>query len=62
MKPKVKGIILVLLGIAGLLLVCTIDIIMKKPVNDITGPKSLLGFIISGVLIVAGVKVLAKKK
>lgn len=62
MKPKVKGIVLVLLGIAGIILVCNIDIIMKKPVNDITGPKSLLGFIISAILIVAGLRLLAKKK
>lgn len=62
MKPKTKGIVLILLGIAGIILVCNIDVIMKKPVNDITGPKSLVGFVISAILIIAGIKLLAKKK
>lgn len=61
MKPKVKGAVLILLGITGIIFGCTFDIIMKKPMNDITGPKSIAGFVISGILIVWGIRLLAKK-
>ncbi len=61
MKPKVKGAVLVLLGIAGVIFGCTLDIIMKKPVNDISGPKSIMGFIICGILIIWGIRLLTKK-
>jgi len=61
MKSK-KSIILIILGIIGALLVSTYDIIMQKPVNDITGPKSIAGFIISGIFIISGVMLIIKKQ
>ena len=61
MKPKIKGAVLVLLGIAGVIFVSTFDIIMKKPVNNVCGPKSIAGFIISGIFILTGIRLLTKK-
>lgn len=58
---KTKAMVLIVLGILGIIFVATFDIITAKPVNDITGPKSIAGFIISGVLIAAGVYFLLKK-
>jgi len=57
---KVKGILLIVLGILGAIFVCTFDIIVGKPVNDITGPKSISALIISGLFIVAGIRLLLK--
>jgi hypothetical protein len=58
---KVKGIILIVLGILGGIFVCTFDIMVGKPVNDITGPKSISVLVICGVLIIAGIRLLFKK-
>ncbi|MBM3252912.1 MAG: hypothetical protein FJZ16_01505 [Candidatus Omnitrophica bacterium] len=52
---KIKGIILIVLGILGVIFVCTIDIIMGKPVNDISGPKSIAGLIVSGLFVIIGI-------
>ena len=59
---KKKGIMLVLLGIAGIIFVCAFDSIMKKPVNDISGPKSITALIICAVSIAAGVYLLLRKQ
>lgn len=53
---KKKGVFLIILGILGIIFVCTYDILVGKPVNDFTGPKSYLGFAISGALILVGVR------
>ncbi len=53
---KAKGIILVLLGVLGVIFVCTFDIITGKPVNDITGPKSISVLIICGIFIILGIR------
>jgi len=53
---KKKGIILVVLGILGAIFVSTFDIIAGKPVNDISGPKSITALIICGILILMGIR------
>ena len=57
---KAKGIILILLGVLGAIFVCTFDIIVGKPVNDITGPTSISALIICGLFIIAGICSLLK--
>ncbi len=52
---KIKGIILIILGVLSTVFICTIDKIMGKPVNDITGPKSIAGLIVSGLFIIIGI-------
>jgi hypothetical protein len=56
MKVKTKGIALIVLGILGAIFVCTFDIIVGKPVNDISGPKSIFALIVCGILIIAGIR------
>ncbi len=58
---KTKSIILLLFGIGGIAFVCTFDIIVGKPTNDITGPKSITGLIISSIFILIGLVSLIKK-
>ncbi len=58
---KVKAIALILIGVLGGTLVCTFDKIAGKPVNDITGPKSIIALIICGLLIILGIYLLLKK-
>jgi len=58
---KTKGIILIVLGILGSIFVCVFDIIMGKPVNDITGPKSISALVLCGLLIIIGFYFLFKK-
>lgn len=58
---KIKGTILILLGVLGAIFVCTFDIIAGKPVNDITGPKSIPVLIICGFLIILGIRFLLIK-
>ncbi|MBU0549510.1 MAG: hypothetical protein KKH80_02235 [Candidatus Omnitrophica bacterium] len=58
---KRKGVILIVLGILGIIFVSIFDIIMGKPVNDITGPSSILALIICGLLIIIGITYLKKK-
>jgi len=57
---KVKGIILVLLGLLGGIFVLIFDIIMGKPVNDITGPKSISALIFCGILMILGIRFVLK--
>jgi hypothetical protein len=59
---KAKGIILIALGILGAIFVCTFDIIVGKPVNDIGGPKSIAALIFCGILIILGIRFIFKKK
>ena len=61
MKVKIQGAILLLLGIVGAIFVFTYDILAGKPVNDISGPKSIAVLIICAVLIVMGVRFLLKR-
>ena len=57
---KTKGIILIVLGVLGGIFVCTYDIIAGKPVNDITGPKSIPALVISGLFVITGIRFLLK--
>ena len=57
---KKKGIVLIVLGILGAIFVYTFDIIMGKPVNDISGPKSISALIFCGILIIVGVRFILK--
>ncbi|MBU1006342.1 MAG: hypothetical protein KKH08_01950 [Candidatus Omnitrophica bacterium] len=58
---KNKGKNLVALGVLGVIGILLFDIILKKPVYNISGPKSITGFIICGILIIAGLIFLKKK-
>lgn len=58
---KIKGLILILVGVLGAIFVCTFDIIMKKPVNDITGPISISALVICALFIITGIKFIFKK-
>ncbi|MFC1667488.1 hypothetical protein ACFL0P_06495 [Candidatus Omnitrophota bacterium] len=58
---KKKSIILIVLGVLGALFVYTFDTISGKPVNDITGPKSILAFVVCGLFIIGGIRFLLKK-
>jgi hypothetical protein len=58
---KAKGFILIALGVLGAVFVCTFDILAGKPVNDITGPKSIIALIFCGILMIIGVRLLLKK-
>jgi hypothetical protein len=57
---KIKSIALILLGIAG----ATGVLIYKSHRDTLTliGPKSGLAFILCGILIIIGIKLLEKKK
>jgi len=57
---KNKGIVLIALGILGAIFVCTFDIIMGKPVNDVSGPKSIAALIICAVLLIMGIRFISK--
>ena len=58
---KIKGVILIVLGILGAIFVCTYDILAGKAINDISGPKSIFGLISCGIIIVLGIITLKKK-
>ena len=57
---KAKGIIFIVLGILGIIFIGTYDIIAGKPVNDITGPKSITALIIFAIIILLGIRSLIK--
>lgn len=60
---RVKGLVLILLGVLGAAFVSTFDIIMRKPVNDITGPKSISALVVCALLVITGAYLaLAKQK
>ena len=57
---KTKGLILIILGVVGAIFTSTFDIIAGKTKNYI-GPKSIIAFIICGLLIIQGIISLLKK-
>lgn len=59
---KEVGKVLILLGILGIVFVCSWDIILRKPVNDITGPRSIAGLAISVIVIILGIISFKKQK
>lgn len=58
---KAKGALLCILGILGVVFVYMYDIVLGKPINDITGPKSIVAFSLCGISIVKGFQFLRKK-
>lgn len=58
---KTKGAILIALGVLGGIFVCTFDIIMGKPVNDITGPLSISALVVCALFIIIGIRALPRK-
>ncbi len=57
-----KGILLVLFGVIGAVFVCTFDIITQKPVNDITGPKSISALVVCTISLAIGIYFLVKSR
>ncbi|MFH0838703.1 MAG: hypothetical protein V1893_00760 [Candidatus Omnitrophota bacterium] len=57
---RLKAILLIALGILGGIFISVFDIIMGKPVNDITGPKSISALIVCGFFIIDGMYMLMK--
>ncbi|MCM8771290.1 MAG: hypothetical protein NC936_05440 [Candidatus Omnitrophica bacterium] len=55
-----KGVILMAIGLLGTLFVLSYDKLAGKPVNDITGPKSITALVICGILILTGIIFLKK--
>lgn len=58
---KRKGIISVLVGVLGVIFILTFDMMMGKPVTDISGPRSIFALIICGFFIIAGLRLLLRK-
>jgi putative Ca2+/H+ antiporter (TMEM165/GDT1 family) len=58
---KAKGMGLIIIGVLGAIFICTFDIMVGKSVNDITGPKSILGLVVSIIFIIVGIHFLFKK-
>ena len=58
---KIKGVILIVLGILGAIFISIYDIITGKSVNDLSGPKSIFGLISCGIIVVLGIISLARK-
>lgn len=61
-SKKTIGNALIVLGALGIIFVCSWDIIARKAVNDITGPKSIAALIVSVILIIIGILSLKKQK
>lgn len=59
---KRKGLLLITLGVIGALLVFNFDMIVGKPVNDISGPKSIIALLISATAIIIGAMIILKGK
>lgn len=63
-KPRLKinGYIYVVAGLLGILFVLSFDIMMGKPVNDISGPKSISALVLCCIFVIAGILSLRSKK
>ena len=57
---KRKAVTLIMLGIVGAIFVCMYDVIVGKPVWDISGPKSISVLVICGLFIIMGIRFLLK--
>lgn len=58
-KDKLKGILLVILGISGIIFLSNFDIPMRKRNNF--RPKVALGFIIGVISVVNGIRIYRRK-
>jgi hypothetical protein len=59
---KNKGMPFIIAGVIGGALIISYDPLMKKPVNDFTGPISTPMLIACGLLIIIGIFLLLKNK
>ncbi len=59
---RTKGLFMISLGVLGSIFVLTFDWIVGKPVNAISGPKSITALIICDVIVIIGVLLIGKKK
>ncbi len=57
----IKGQALIIIGVLGTALVLSFDPLMRKPVNDFTGPVSTPALIICGILVLIGSFLSVKK-
>jgi hypothetical protein len=58
---KQKGVIFILAGVLGIIFVFSFDKIAGKPINDISGPKSIIAIVVCGILVLLGLSSLFKK-
>jgi hypothetical protein len=59
---KNNGIVLIIAGAIGSALIISWDPLMKKPVNDFSGPVSTPALIACALLVVIGIFLQLKKK
>jgi len=52
---KIRGLLLLVVGVLGAMYVWTYDIAAGKPVNDITGPKSIAVLMVCAVIFILGI-------
>lgn len=57
---KNKGWILITIGVLGVVFILSFDMIMGKPANDISGPKSIIALVVFVFVIIGGIRVLLK--
>jgi hypothetical protein len=57
-----KGILLLATGILGGAFIMSYDVIMRKPVNDFTGPVSSPALFLCGILIIVGLVLIFNRK
>lgn len=58
---KTKGFFCLTAGLLGIVFVLIFDIIVGKPVNDISGPKSIFALVICAGLLVLGIRLSGRK-
>ncbi|MFH1045690.1 MAG: hypothetical protein V1727_01850 [Candidatus Omnitrophota bacterium] len=58
---KIQGIVLLVVGVLGSVLVGIFDVIVRKPMNDLSGPKSIIGFAVCAIFVFMGVRFLLKE-
>ncbi len=52
---RLKGIVLIVIAFFGVIFISTFDIVMGKPVNDISGPKSIISLMICLLFLIKGI-------
>lgn len=57
---KRSAIALIIMSSMGVIFVSNFDLMMRKPVNDISGPKSIVAFFVCGIMFFVGVYFLIK--
>lgn len=59
-KHKIKGILLVILGIAGIIFVYNFDVLAGR--TTLFGSKTILSFCFATVMIVNGIRIYLRKR